>query len=60
MPLMDRVRRIRLDPFPNLTEAVGQHLSKPRLVILTVVLTKILLDRVYKYAKVCLFHVEGS
>lgn len=43
---------MRLDPFPRLTEVVGEHLTKPRLLILTVILTKICLDRVYQYAKV--------
>ncbi|KAG2218955.1 hypothetical protein INT45_004647 [Circinella minor] len=42
----------RLDPFPQLTNVVGEHLCKPRLVILTTILTKICLDRIYSYAKI--------
>ncbi|KAI9273066.1 hypothetical protein BDA99DRAFT_499931 [Phascolomyces articulosus] len=42
----------RLDPFPDLTYFVGEHMCKPRLVILTTILTKICLDRIYSYAKI--------
>ncbi|KAF7721663.1 hypothetical protein EC973_004313 [Apophysomyces ossiformis] len=42
---------VRLDPFPQLTEIVGKSLSNPRIILFTVVLAKICLDRIYALAK---------
>ncbi|KAI9488271.1 hypothetical protein BDB00DRAFT_963972 [Zychaea mexicana] len=51
--IKNRLQKIdRLDPFPNLTTFVGEQMCKPRLVILTTILTKICLDRIYSYAKI--------
>ncbi|CDS14499.1 hypothetical protein LRAMOSA06668 [Lichtheimia ramosa] len=52
MSIKERLARIRLDPFPQVTHVFGEYLCKPRLVILTAILTKICLDRLYQYSAI--------
>ncbi|KAI8069900.1 hypothetical protein BC940DRAFT_17390 [Gongronella butleri] len=43
---------MRLDPFPKFSEQVGEALKNPRLIVFSIVMTKMCLDRVYKFASV--------
>ncbi|KAI8374133.1 uncharacterized protein BYT42DRAFT_535095 [Radiomyces spectabilis] len=42
---------IRLDPFPRLTEFVGKSFSNPRIILLSVIISKVCIDRIYTFAK---------
>jgi hypothetical protein len=44
--------KFRLDPFPKFTQTLLNSLLNARILIFTVVIAKITLDRLYKYAMV--------
>lgn len=46
--------KFRLDPFPQFTELVYRSLLNARFLIFSTVVAKITLDKLYKYAVVCL------
>ncbi|ORX57992.1 hypothetical protein DM01DRAFT_1405657 [Hesseltinella vesiculosa] len=41
---------MRLDPLPRLTSTLGKALGNPRLLVFAIVMSKLCLDRVYKFA----------
>lgn len=49
--------KFRLDPFPQFTELVYRSLLNARFLIFSTVVAKITLDKLYKYAVVCLEYV---
>lgn len=51
--------KFRLDPFPKFTETALAALLNARILIFTVVVAKITLDRLYKYAMVSFFFLLG-
>lgn len=49
--------KFRLDPFPQVSETLLNSLLNARILIFSIVVAKIMLDRLYKYAVVMYYGV---